>query len=54
MQLLKYAKIALLIVILAEEIRNARGETRKFIPEDSNGFSDVTKKSMVETKKYFG
>ncbi|NJH82150.1 hypothetical protein BUZ57_08190 [Staphylococcus hyicus] len=57
MQLLKYAKIALLIVILAEEIRNARNYkkaigkpfTRRFTPEDSNGFSDVTKKSIKET-----
>lgn len=54
MNKIRSLKIALLIVILAEEIRNAKGETRKFIPEDSNGFSDITKKSMAETKKYFG
>lgn len=43
--MLKKLKIALLIVILAEEIRNAR-DNKKFIPEDSRGFHETRKPSM--------
>ncbi|MDW4066520.1 hypothetical protein QI274_01140 [Staphylococcus saprophyticus] len=45
MNLKQALKITLLIVILAEEIKSA-GDKKRFIPEDSNGLSDLTKPSM--------
>ncbi|MBR9162990.1 hypothetical protein HBQ69_10145 [Staphylococcus aureus] len=52
MNRLRIIKIALLIVILAEEIRNAMYavKIRKFTPEDSKGFPDITKDSIKEPK----
>ncbi|EOB7415001.1 TPA: hypothetical protein ACN9EF_002933 [Staphylococcus aureus] len=46
MNRLRVIKIALLIVILAEEIRSAK----KITPEDSKGFPDITKDSIKEPK----
>ncbi|EHT3687964.1 hypothetical protein OZ999_12030 [Staphylococcus pseudintermedius] len=45
MNKLQVIKIALLIVILAEEIRNAR-DNKKFVPEDSRDFHETRKPSM--------
>ncbi|ABS87547.1 hypothetical protein P563_02323 [Staphylococcus aureus M1423] len=49
MNRLRIIKIALLIVILAEEIRSAK-KIKKFTPEDSKGFPDITKDSIKEPK----
>lgn len=48
MNRLRIIKIALLIVILAEEIRSAK--KLKIYPEDSKGFPDITKDSIKEPK----
>lgn len=45
MNLKQVLKITLLIVILAEEIKSVN-KNKRFIPEDSNGLSDLTKPSM--------
>lgn len=53
MNLKQALKITLLIVILAEEIKSVN-KNKRFIPEDSNGFSDLTKVSMKDSsQKYF-
>ncbi|EML3002992.1 hypothetical protein RVX60_001660 [Staphylococcus aureus] len=49
MNRLRIIKIALLIVILAEEIRSAK-KIKNFTPEDSKGFPDITKDSIKEPK----
>ncbi|HDJ3052559.1 TPA: hypothetical protein PP845_000355 [Staphylococcus aureus] len=49
MNRLRIIKIALLIVILAEEIRSAK-KIKKFTPEDSKCFPDITKDSIKEPK----
>ncbi|WP_256075395.1 hypothetical protein [Staphylococcus aureus] len=49
MNRLRVIKIALRIVILAEEIRSAK-KIKKFNPEDSKGFPDITKDSIKEPK----
>ena len=49
MNRLRIIKIALLIVILSEEIRIAK-KIKKFTPEYSKGFPDITKDSIKEPK----
>lgn len=50
MNRLRIIKIALLIVILAEEIIRSAKKIKKFTPEDSKGFPDITKDSIKEPK----
>ncbi|MGT0198279.1 hypothetical protein ACVNPZ_15970 [Staphylococcus aureus] len=47
---LRIIKIALLIVILAEEIRSAK-KIKKFTPRDFKGFPDITKDSIIKEPK---